>query len=109
MQRKRQENETRVAAKGKRTLPQKDQSVVLKIMMIWSKNATENCLIECLRISSRTVFETEYDVNSDLFRIRNLCLRFLIYELLEIFRIDNQHGLCAKKCLKAGRIFIRHL
>jgi hypothetical protein len=65
--------------------------------------------LECLRISSRTVFETEYDVNSDLFRMQKLCLRFLIYELLEIFRIDNQHGLCAKKCLKAGRIFIRRL
>jgi len=66
-------------------------------------------LLECLRISSRTIFETEYDVNSNLFRIRKLCLRFLICKLLEIFRIDNQHGLCTEKCLKAGRIFIRHL
>ena len=98
MQRKRQENETRVAAKGKRTLPQKDQSVVVKIMMIWSKNATENCLIECLRISSRTVFKKKYDVNSDLFRIRKLCLRFLIYVLLENFRIRQSAWLCAEKC-----------
>jgi len=49
-------------------------------------------------ISSRTVFETEYDVVSNLFRIRKLCLRFLIYVMLENFRIDNQHGLCAEKC-----------
>jgi len=54
--------------------------------------------LECLRISSRTVFETEYDVVSNLFRIRKLCLRFLIYVMLENFRIDNQHGLCAEKC-----------
>jgi len=54
--------------------------------------------VECLRISSRTVFETEYDVISNLFRIQKLCLRFLIYVMLENFRIDNQHGLCAEKC-----------
>jgi len=23
--------------------------------------------------------------------------------------MDNQHGLCAKKCLKAGRIFMYHI
>jgi hypothetical protein len=40
MHRKRQENGTRVAAKGKKILPQKDQSGVVKIMMIWSKKAT---------------------------------------------------------------------
>jgi hypothetical protein len=55
-------------------------------------------LLECLRFSTRTVFETEYDVISNLFQIRKLCLRFLIYVMLENFRIDNQHGLCAEKC-----------
>jgi hypothetical protein len=55
-------------------------------------------LIECLRIFTRIILELEYDVNSNLFQMRKLCLRFLIYVMLENFRIDTQHGLCAEKC-----------
>jgi hypothetical protein len=54
--------------------------------------------VECLRIFTRILLELEYDVNSNLFQIWKLCLRFLIYVMLENFRIDNQHGLCAEKC-----------
>jgi len=52
-------------------------------------------IIDYLRISSRTVFETVHEVISNLFRIQQLCLRVLIYVMLENFRINKQHGLCA--------------
>ena len=55
-------------------------------------------LVECLRIFTRILLELEYDINSNLFQIWKLCLRFLICVMLENFRIDNQHGLCAEKC-----------
>ena len=72
-----------------------------------NKNRRHSTVLECLRIFTRIILELEYDVNSNLFQIRKLCLRFLIYVMLENFRIDNQHGLCAEKCQRAGRNFIR--
>jgi len=34
-----------------------------------------------------------------------MCLRFLTYAILEITEVGNQHGLCVKKNLTAGRNF----
>ncbi len=70
----------------------------MRLKFARTKDLNQLLILECLRISSRTVFETEYDVISNLFRIRKLCLRFLIYVMLENFRNDKQHGLCAEKC-----------
>jgi hypothetical protein len=59
-----------------------------------SNGPSSSQVLECLRIFTRIILELEYDVISNLFPIRKLCLRFLIDVMLENFRIDKQHGLC---------------
>ena len=52
--------------------------------------------VGCPRISSRTVFETENDVNSNQFRIRKLCLRFLIRIIRDIQNLQSAWVMCRK-------------